>query len=201
MSELQGGRWEGFTRRLFSLKGVIEPQSVSPELIGTVAVIPARAEDAILRRDKLYHGVGIGTDAASNHAQVNLRNDSTGSIVTLEQAWAYSGVAAWTLSVRMGNNPIGTGPVTIAGRDTRLGLTLPGKSQAGQIRAGRELALTGTEVQRVRTPLDTLAVVGCPIVLGPGDAVFLWNASVQNVTMTCSFLWSEREAEPGELTL
>lgn len=197
MTVLQGGRWRDAARRLFNLKELI-PQSFSDELVGTVSIIPPRPEDCYLVQDKLYHGIGNGSAGSGSFAHVNLRNESPDCLVIVEQAWAFTDAAEANVVVRLGNNPVGTGPQTVGGRDTRLGIVATGKSQAGQIKYGHELAITGTFVQRLVAPEHTMAFVGCPVVLAPGDALFLWN-SVENDVLRVTFLWRERLAEPGEL--
>lgn len=199
MSEIQGGRWQDFMRRMFSLKQ-IAAQHLSEELVGTVAAIPPRPEDCILRGDKLYHVRAAGTTAAGNRSHVNLRNDSEDCLVTLEHAFAYEDTgAAGVVQVRMGNTAVGTGPATVSGRDTRLGITLAGRGQAGQVRYGHVAAASGTYVQRIPHAADFIAVVRTPLVLHPGAAVFLW-AGQDNVVIQGTFLWRERLAEPGELS-
>lgn len=197
MSIIQGGRWEAWARHLFSLKGEGEPQSVSPEIILTAPVIPARPEDCLLRGDKLYQGTRAGGLNPTHFGFVNLFNDSDDSVVILEKCYLYMGASS-EFDVRMGNNAIGTGPITITSRDTRLGLVLTGKSQAGMIRWGSELAITGSAAQRGVALATTIAEVRCPIALWPGDGVFVWNLTL-NDALYVNFLWREREAEPGEL--
>lgn len=200
MTVIQGGRWESFTRRLFSLKGMQEPQSVSPELIPTVSVIPERPEDAILRADKLFHGTRIAAGGVGSYGFVAMHNTSLNQIVVIERAWIIATLTVKTFTVAMGNNVTGTGNITVSGRDTRLGLTLLGGKQAGQLYFGNEVAIGGTKVQLLSGQADQQVEIACPIVLAPGHKVMLWMDVTNNAADT-TWLWREREAEPGELTL
>lgn len=199
MTIIQGGRWEGWARRLFSLKGVQEPQSISSEVILTAPVVPVRPEDALLRGDKLYHGLATGAAITAEFAFVKIMNKSPTAIVTLEQIWT-SDTNNQDFQLRLTNTTTGTGPVTIGGRDLRLGVVLTGKTQAAQITSGTVAGISGTLVQEVHQQSDITARFGCPVVCGPETGVVIYNTSA-NRAMTVTFLWREREAEPGELTL
>lgn len=199
VSDIQGGRWDAMLRRLFSVKGPAIAPAVGAELQPVVQVIPPRGEDRILRGDKMYHGIQTGTAVAGQNSFVMLANESTNSLVTIEGIHAYCLSAAMVFSMRLGNTVNGTGPATIGGRDTRLGITLAGRAQAGTLYFG-SLVAGGTLVQR-RSALQQLMVdFHCPVVVAPGDCVYIFGDTV-NTSINVSFAWTERLAEPGELTV
>lgn len=201
MSVIQGGRWEGWARRLFSLKGSAEPQSVSSEIIMTAAAIPERPEDRLLRSDKMYYGTFDTGAVAGQLSYASLSNNSGSSLVTLNHisAWdALGNTAIFRMTAWPGGT--GTGPISISGRDTRIGWQLAGRQQALQIRIGQEVAEVGDRVQQYIAAARGVVSFFTPIVLGPGGSLFVWNDQVNN-SFAFTICWTEREAEPGELNL
>lgn len=199
MSSIQGGRWDDYLRRMFSIKATSIAPAVGAEIVPIATVIPDRAEDRILRGDKMYMGYATGPAVAAQYAYVNLRNDSPDHLVIIEDAFTIKG-ATIGIDCRMGNTALGTGPATITGRDTRLGITLTGRSQAGAIRYGSGVAISGTPAQYHGALANTMVHITCPIVLEPLSTFLVWVETV-NISLTVTFVWRERLAEPGELTV
>lgn len=186
---------------MFSLKGTIEPQSVSPELIGTFPVVPERPEEKLLRQDKCYGVKQTCTSAAANYGYVMLQNSSENSLVICETLRAYdNGGVAMVVVVTLGNTTTGTGPITVGALDTRLGIVHTGKAQAGEVYYGHSAAISGMQI--VQEIVATGSNYNLPqhVVLAPGDHIKIWHATA-NTILTANVMWRERLAEPGELNL
>lgn len=201
MAIIQGGRWEAYFRRMFSLKGKAEPQSVSPELIGTATVVPPRAEDSILRGDKLMWGKISQGGVAGEYSYNLIYNNSENYVVTVDRVMLRSGSGPMVVTARAGNVLLGIGPNTVGGRDMRLGATVLGNQAAAVLYVGSLVAATGTEVANHR--LESVwseEFMVTPFVLPPSYGLFIFGGTVNSEIRT-SFLWTERVAEPGELNL
>lgn len=203
MSLIQGGRWEGWARRLFSLKGSgATVAQLAPEIVPTAALIPPREEDRILRGDKMYWARFENPAVAGQFSFVMMYNASEDSLVILHPNCIFSTANNNALfQIRIGNTTLGNNSIAVSGRDTRLGLTLSGGKQAGVLYAGQNAALSGTEIARRSVPLSLQEwSLSVPVVIAPGHCVIVWNATVQQNLVT-NWAWYERLAEPGELNV
>lgn len=198
MNQIQGGRWEGLLSRFFNLKGPVAP-GLAPEIMPTFPVSPFGEELYYLLGTRLLFGTTQAGPVAAQYSQVNIRNDSTDSLVIVEGCMAFDGSGATYFSLARGNNAVGVA-VTVAGRDGRSGLTITAGSVAGVVRQSTAVAITGTVGFNIGvTAANETAnfAPALPAILRPDDSLIVWN-NVVNHSLFVSFCWRERVFELGE---
>ena len=205
MTEIQGGRWDKFLRKLFPVKGQVIAPNLAPELTPIVEVQPYRSELEYLIGDRLCGRAAEVAAVAGNYSCLQLSNPAdSGHLVIVDGVHYGTLVANATMSLGMF---VGATTAPNAGlgavRDTRWpggGLAAAAGYTVGVTAFGNTVAAASATIFLVRT----LASNGMSIMHHPGMFVispgycFEIRTAVVNIAATMSILWREREFEPSE---
>lgn len=197
LNNIQGGRWDTFLRRLLPIKEQSIAPVLAPELVGMVVTQEWEPEQYLLREEKLYHAaVAVSAPGAGQNNFINILNpNNSGNLVILEGAFISSATAGVQFQLRMElRNGTEFG---IAGRDTRLGMTINAATAVPS--EGDAAGIAGVLAQIQQALATTVVQFNMPIVLAPNSGVTMWADA--NVQISGGYLWRERAAESAELAL
>jgi len=197
VTELQTGRYDQLLRRTGDLKGPgSKVNDVLEELFPTIDVEQVPYELLALEGTALAAGGAVRAAVAAVNNRIQLFNPAgSGKLVTVTlihiQVGAGQDVALGLAAVALAT-AIGTDRL----RDGRFGV---GLNPSAQVRFDTNAAVSPTTFRfRVNTAGDTLEDTKGLYILTPGTGLTVTTSTVQT-SLTASFFWRERVAEPSEL--
>lgn len=197
-NEILVGRFSNFLTRKLNMTGGTPAPTLAPEIMPVMPVQGVQPEDYLLRGDVLAWGRITQAAVALQYAGAVLTNPSnSGILVVVTQVLLYNtapaGASLFQLSTDPGDVPtLGTAFPTRS-RDLRT-LPVPAGSAltAAQLNATTttQIMLTGSLV--IPTPaIATGQRVDLEVVLQPGRALAVQNATIGTGDLSASFQWRE----------
>lgn len=196
-ASIEGGRWDTWLRRFFSLK----TDSISPEVsdfVQPTIQIPQGAEAAFLLRDKLVMGRAATAGVAAQFSRIVLENPvDSGSICVVEKIYIDS--AGSNVNIHLHQNltaGVGAGGFSSV-LDTRWGapLTVP---TVGALFVGNVVAALGSVPWRITT--GTNIVFNLPMILWSelnSTSSLVVEAESVNTSLSANIYWREIRVEPS----
>jgi len=202
LNQIQSGRWDELLRRLFPVKDRTIAPVLASELVGQVVVQNWEPELYVLRGERLAIGTATQTAVAAEFPHTQLFNPAgSGNLLIVDEIWLRSPSnllydLAFQDVVTVGFTNVGS-----SFRDTRLGVASVVGTTVGVLSVDTNVALTGgATVGRYNSEGLRSSVVKPKIILGPGTSLIVRGLTV-NTTMSITYLWRERIAEPSELLI
>lgn len=200
MTEIAGGRWDNFLRRLFPVKGAAISPAIGPELVPVIIAQPDGEELRALRGEKLWIGAVPQIAVAGQFQGALVRNPPDSTVLVVVQGWyVFTGGTATTLSLRDHGTTLHAGALqgNVRGPLRRDG-RFRGESIATELYHVTDAVPGGNPDGMFRIDLGGGAVTEIPpVVLDPGAIYGIWGETL--ATAMYATLWGfERIIEPAE---
>lgn len=198
-SSIEGGRWDTWLRRKFSIKS----DAIAPELsdfVQPVISIPGGLEDEFLISTKAVFGNASAPAVAGRFSRIILTNPADSGHLVIVEGFTCA-VLSGVLNIHHHRNlTVGvTGSASVRIRDTRWGEPVLSPVTAsflqGDVAPGLTnpaWALTATNMLNLWYPM--------PVVLASPDnnsSHFVMESTTVNSSLNCSLMWREVIVEPS----
>lgn len=196
MSRLNVGRFERLASLAFNIKGPGALTELEDSIFGTLELDANGPLEYGLPQQIARYGLDLFQAAvAGEFTYLSLNNPVGSNVLAVVELIAPSSAQA-LIHMTRGQPPgiFTVGPIAGDPLDTRLQNTVP--SRVSMWTGTDPAAAFGTRIFSL-IGTDPLTL---PIVLAP-DGTLTVRANAVNTGMSCSLIWRERPAEPGELLL
>lgn len=204
MTEIQGGRWDDFLKRVFPVKAQGVAPAVGPEIVPIIEMEPRSLRHRILANEKTYAMWASQAEAAGKYAQIGLYNPTdSGMLLEVIKVWGRTWLST-SLYIAFGStNYFDTQNVTYP-LDARIpNATAAVHNSVGQFWYGSNANTSAhpwyvmTEPSHAVYDMEYLEGAVVP----PGFWLYLRTGAVNKPIEYGGMIWREVPATPAELHL
>lgn len=195
---IQGGRWDEYFRRKFSLKGGTNTPELAAEILPTLD-IPFELEDHYLLQDKLCWGQATAQGAGADFGRFELRNPAgSNKAIIIERMFPeYTGTRLQlTLTEALTQAVAGVGATSI--RDSRWGVPTLQRPTMNLFFGSTATVLSAPHMILGGPASDSVVELGIVMVNKPnGEAVLVVEGSSAASLIHATFFWREIILDPA----